>query len=71
MTIINYYYMIGGIVGACSIIAVVLKIGLWLFFPKIQGALLAQKMEISLIEIKNSLHDLKKLIGDRRGSCAD
>jgi len=62
--------MIGGIVGCCSIIAVVLKIGQWLFFPKIQGVLLEQKMEISLQDIKNSLHDLKKLIGDRR-KCAD
>ena len=62
MTVVNYYYMVGGIVGSCSIIGVVAAIGRSMFYPKIDGFLLENEIR----HIHKHLEDIKCMLGNKR-----
>jgi len=61
MTVINFYYMTGGIVGSCSIIGIVLGVARSIFYSRTSGFLL----EAELVHVNTSLRDIKNLLEDR------
>lgn len=64
MTVANYYYLIAGIVGSCSIIGVVLAVGRSMFYTRIDGCLLENEIR----HINKHLQDIKSMLGDKRNA---
>ena len=62
MTIVNFYYMTGGIVGSCSIVGIVLGVARSMFYSRTAGFLL----EAELVHVNKNLQDIKNLLEDRR-----